>query len=407
MVPHETSAAETSTQNADERVRVVMVSGFLGGGKTTALQTIGERLSDQGYTVGMITNDQASGLVDTSILDRTDGTVVEIPGGCFCCNFDELLQASSSISQQDVDILLAEPVGSCTDLVATVINPLRSMYADDFAVAPLTVILDPDRVQSYLDETSKTLPKEVRYIFRMQVEEADIIVLNKTDTLADDETARLAKKLQDRVGNRPVIPLSAKHKDGIDRWLSAIFTGEETDDASDGDEQETAEGRALTDIDYDTYADGEAKLGWVNLTVSFDGPFETSQFTTELMDRVHQALRADSIEVAHLKFSLEAAGELCHANLTATDNEPRYANINLGSVTDGRLVFNARAVGNPEEIRTIANDALTATARTLNMEMTIEKEQAFRPDYPEPTHRIDDDAVPASGLDTSDLAQFN
>jgi Putative GTPases (G3E family) len=383
-----------------------MVSGFLGAGKTTALQTIGERLTDQGYTVGMITNDQASGLVDTSILDRTDGTVVEIPGGCFCCNFDELLQASSSISQQDVDILLAEPVGSCTDLVATVINPLRSMYADDFAVAPLTVILDPDRVQSYLDETTKTLPEEVRYIFDMQVEEADVIVLNKTDTLTSDETARLAKKLQDRVGNRPVIPLSAKQQDGIDRWVSEIFTGEETDNVSDGDGQETAEGRALTDIDYDTYADGEAKLGWVNLTASLEGPFEPSQFTTELMHRVHQALRADSIEVAHLKFSLEAAGELCHANLTATDNEPRYANINLGSVTEGRLVFNARAVGNPEEIRTIASDALTATARTVNMEITIEKEQAFRPDYPEPTHRIDD-AVPASGLDTSDLAQFD
>ena len=407
MPPHETSATVSPIQTADEQVRVVMVSGFLGAGKTTALQTIGERLTDQGYTVGMITNDQASGLVDTSILDRTDGTVVEIPGGCFCCNFDELLQASSTISQQDVDILLAEPVGSCTDLVATVINPLRSMYADEFAVAPLTVILDPARVQSYLDETTETLPEEVRYIFRLQIEEADVVVLNKTDMLTDDDTARLVNQLQDRVGDRPVIPLSAKHQDGIDRWLSMIVTDEETDDPSDADGRVTAEGRALTDIDYDTYADGEAKLGWVNLTVTLDGQFEAAQFTTELMDRVHQSLRADSIEVAHLKFSLAAAEDLSHANLTATDAEPRYTNIDLGSVTEGRLVFNARAVGNPEEIRTIATDALTATARTLKTEITIEKEQAFRPEYPEPTHRIDDDAVPASGLDTSDLAQFD
>jgi len=52
-------------------IQMLLVSGFLGAGKTTALQTIGERLSERGYTVGMITNDQARGLVDTSVLNTT------------------------------------------------------------------------------------------------------------------------------------------------------------------------------------------------------------------------------------------------------------------------------------------------------------------------------------------------
>jgi Ni2+-binding GTPase involved in maturation of urease and hydrogenase len=101
MTHHDTSAAASAPESAGEPIQVVMVSGFLGAGKTTALHTVGKQLTEQGYTVGMITNDQASGLVDTSILDQTDGTVVEIPGGCFCCNFGQLLNAAHSIKTQD------------------------------------------------------------------------------------------------------------------------------------------------------------------------------------------------------------------------------------------------------------------------------------------------------------------
>jgi G3E family GTPase len=394
MAQHDQSATTDTTDSDDDPVPVVMVSGFLGAGKTTALQTVGAKLTEQGYTVGMITNDQASGLVDTSILDRTAGTVVEIPGGCFCCNFGKLLRAAHSIDEQGVDILLAEPVGSCTDLVATVINPLRELHDDEFAVAPLTAVLDPGRVQSYLTDDAATLPEEVRYIFRLQVEEADVIALNKADTLTHDETTRMVEELETRVGDRPVIPVSAAQQDGMDRWMSVVLDGIETGDWFETVGQVTATGRALTDIDYDTYAEGEAKLGWVNMSVSLDGPVDTASFQTELMDRLQQALRTDDIEVAHLKFSIAADDTLSHANLTATDSEPSYSGSDPGTVAEANLVLNARAVGAPADIRTIASDAITATATSTGVDMTIEEEQAFRPEYPEPTHRIDGDTTP-------------
>lgn len=144
-----------------------MVSGFLVTGKTTALQTIGAKLPERGYTVGIITTDQASGLVDTSILDRTAGTVVEIPGGCFCCNVGQLLKATPSLDNQGVDLLLAEPVGNCIDLVATVITLLRDLYDDEFAVAPLTAVLDPDTCSPISLPTRWHAPKTYRHIFRI------------------------------------------------------------------------------------------------------------------------------------------------------------------------------------------------------------------------------------------------
>jgi G3E family GTPase len=387
---------DATSDAVPDPIRMLLVSGFLGAGKTTALQTVGRKLSERGHTVGMITNDQASGLVDTSILETTAGRVVEIPGGCFCCNFQDLIAAIHSIGTEDIDILLAEPVGSCTDLVATVINPLRTLYADEFDVAPLTVMLDPSRVQAYLADGEGALPEEVAYIFRMQVEEADLILLNKTDTLTEEETARLVFELEQRVGQRPVIPVSAEDGSGIETWLTAVFDRLESDEQFDAGRQETvaARGGALTDIDYDTYAEGEAKLGWVNTTVELDGRFEVSGFRTGLMHRLQRAFSAAGIEVAHLKFSIAAEGRLCHANLTATDSDPGYSGPELGAVAGGELVFNVRAVGDPEEIRAIAETAIDETAAAAGADARTERTQAFRPEYPEPIHRIDSESRP-------------
>jgi G3E family GTPase len=372
-------------------IQMLLVSGFLGAGKTTALQTIGERLSERGYTVGMITNDQARGLVDTSVLNTTAGRVVEIPGGCFCCNFEDLLMAAHTIGAEDVDILLAEPVGSCTDLVATVVNPLQTLHTSEFDVAPLTVMLDPDRVQSYLTGGNNSLPQEVQYIFRMQVEEADLILLNKVDTLSAKETTQIVTDLKDRVGKRPVIPVSAITGDGIERWLAALFDQLESNEQFDTNYRETVEtrGGALTDIDYDTYAKGEAELGWVNMTVELTGHFEVSTFRSALITRLQRAFSSGGIEVAHLKFSIAAEGSLCHANLTTTEGEPGYSGPDIGDVTDGELVVNIRAVGDPEAIHSIADSSIEQTAIAASVDMQLKQAQAFRPEYPEPVHRID------------------
>lgn len=384
------TAEDDGKGTAQGLTRFVLVSGFLGAGKTTSMKAIGERLTRRGYKVGMITNDQASDLVDTSILDETGGQVREISGGCFCCNFGDLMDAAQSVLDRGVDILLCEPVGSCTDLVATVINPLRSMYEEEFSVAPLTVILDPSRVRAFVTgDEDADLPEEVRYIFRLQVEEADIVALNKTDTLDSEENDRLVSALEDQVGDRPVLPVSAKHKDGIEDWISLIMSDLES------------EGRALTDIDYDTYAEGEAKLGWVNLALDLEGRFEANQFRERLMDRVQPAIREKGIEVAHLKFSISTEDELCHANLTSTTGDPGYGGADLGEIDEARLVFNARAVGDPEDIQTVAIDAINDTAAEASVDVTIEEVRSFRPEYPEPVHRMDDgeDARPEQDVE--------
>lgn len=108
-------------------IDLVIVGGFLGVGKTTTLSYLARILTRRGRKVGIVTNDQGRTLVDTKFQANLELPVVEVVGGCFCCRFDDLVtQADALISQYQVDIILAEPVGSCTDLVATVCKPLES-----------------------------------------------------------------------------------------------------------------------------------------------------------------------------------------------------------------------------------------------------------------------------------------
>ena len=122
----------------DAPIRLVPVGGFLGSGKTTLLRRAAERFRQNGVRVALIANDQAPNLVDTELLRQQGLAVAEVSGGCFCCRFDKLVCSIKALLDTNApQVILAEPVGSCTDLSATVIRPLGRLYPATVEVAPL------------------------------------------------------------------------------------------------------------------------------------------------------------------------------------------------------------------------------------------------------------------------------
>ena len=211
-------------------VRLIFVGGFLGSGKTTALGALAKLLIRRGKRVGIVTNDQSGNLTDTLVvrqmLDKLDVPVEEVVGGCFCCKFDELIDHVDKILAHNPDILLGEPVGSCTDFVAAVANPVKINYRDGFVFAPLSTMVDPDRVRELLlGESPTTFPEDVRYLFGKQLEEADLIVLNKVDQAGQEESSRLAGLLRSRFPSKQVLAVSAREGEGMDAWLELVLTG--------------------------------------------------------------------------------------------------------------------------------------------------------------------------------------
>src|ERR1044071_4676087 len=84
--PKATPSAESARHEprTSDKARYIMIGGFLGSGKTPSVARLAQRLTDQGRRVGLITNDQGSGLVDTAMLRSRGFATEEIPGGCFC-----------------------------------------------------------------------------------------------------------------------------------------------------------------------------------------------------------------------------------------------------------------------------------------------------------------------------------
>src|SRR5947207_9406545 len=207
-----------------KRARYIMIGGFLGAGKTTCVARLAQQLAAQGRKVGLITNDQGSDMVDTAMLRSRGFATEEITGGCFCCRFNSLVEAAGKLTQATApDVFIAEPVGSCTDLVATVTYPLRRIYGSDFTIAPLSVLLDPIRALRILDvEPGGRFSDKVRYIYLKQIEEADLLVVNKAELLDPVRLERLRDALHRQFPSKEMLTVSARTGAGLDEWFHKL-----------------------------------------------------------------------------------------------------------------------------------------------------------------------------------------
>ncbi len=389
----------TPTSTPSPSARYIMIGGFLGSGKTTAMGRLARHLSDQGLSVGLITNDQAGGLVDTQLMRGQGFATEEIAGGCFCCRFNTLVDAAAKLSADTrPDVFIAEPVGSCTDLVATVTYPLRRMYGADFSIAPLSVLVDPLRARRVLGlDTERSFSPKVTYIYKKQLEEADLIIINKSDLLSPAELDELEAELARAFSTAQVLRASARHGQGLDTWFDAILS-------------QTQSARSPMEVDYEIYAEGEALLGWLNATVTLQAEreFDANAFLKALASAIHQHLNETGAEVAHLKMTYSpddgVAGEIASVNLVRNDNVPETGMHLDEPSTGGQLILNLRAEADPEQLARFASESLEqTTAQVPGLSFTLDHEEHFRPGKPVPTHRdgeapvIKGGCIPGSG----------
>ena len=361
-----------------EPARYVMIGGFLGAGKTTAVARLARHLTDRGRRVGLICNDQSSGLVDTTLL-RSRG----LPGRGDHRRLLLLpLQLAAGGGREPdpdsrPDLFLAEPVGSCTDLVATVSYPLRRIYGDRFTVAPLSVLVDPVRAARMVGLVDgRSFSEKVIYVYRKQLQEADVIVVNKCDAHPADLIDRLSAALGEEFPHAAVLTCSARTGTGVEKWFETVLA-------------DNPASRSL-EIDYDIYAAGEALLGWLNCTVQLhaDEPFDGNRTLVDLARQVRGRLAAAGEEIAHLKMTLDArdgSGTLSVVSLVGTDREPDLRESLLDRVDAGELVVNLRAETDPARLEAVLRGTL---ASLDGVEARVEHLERLRPGRPVPTHRM-------------------
>ena len=308
---------------------IAVVGGFLGAGKTTLILTSARLLEQRGLKAAAILNDQGDDLVDTHFAGRLGLACDQVTGGCFCCRFPDLVEAAERLAEYRPDVIFAEAVGSCTDIVATTLRPLLRDHEDRFRIAPLTVVLHP---QPAFDDP------DLDFLYRNQLAEADLLF---------------------------------ERGHSVAAWLDRLLSGA------------IAAGAKTLDIDYTRYAEAEAALAWLNARVTADAepPISAAMLVGPLLDRLEARIR-----IVHLKLYTESDAGYLKAALTGNGRDPAIEGA-LDASPSGRhdILLNLRALADPESLRAIVEREFTA----LPARLAWRNVQCFRPSPPVPYQRLE------------------
>lgn len=358
------------------QTELILIGGFLGAGKTTFMRELSRCFTKKGKKVGLITNDQASALVDTALLSEENDHVVEVSGSCFCCNFKGFADAVTSLRASGVDTIIAEPVGSCTDLSATIMQPVKEKCASEFRLYPLSVLIDPQRLSEILGDAPATLHPSAAYIVTKQLEEADLIVINKSDLLSEADMKELVEKTRAKFPDKPVTVVSALTGAGIEDWLDTVSSM-------------AAAGKTITNVDYDVYAEGEAVLGWLNMAVELEKPGEDwDAFASCLLNTLGEKFDKAGLSVAHVKIRLETGGKSMLGNITGSKDTAQVRDC-AGKGDKANLTINARVETSPENLLDMVESSLQQICAAEGIRYCIAASNCLQPGRPEPTFRYD------------------
>ena len=362
-------------------IRFIALSGFLGAGKTTTLITAAKLLEQQQRRVAVVTNDQGVDLVDTKLARSSLDSVAEVTGGCFCCRFEDLMAVVNElIETKTADTVIAEAVGSCTDLQATVVRPLRKYYANEFSVAPLTTVVDPHRLRAFARAAARGEPEsDLSYLFGKQIAEAEVIAVNKTDLIGAEETAAIVAALGEQNPAAVIVPYSARTGAG----LADLVRSWQAEARWGGD----------LGVDYDRYAAAEAQLAWLNLTFTLSAAessgFVPARWAHAALGKLAEIAEADHVEIGHAKLVIDTSEGMTKMSLAGTGAEPTVDVAIAAPAQHGTAVVNARVACEPKILDKAVREAAAHADRVAGAcSEIVDGTVSFKPSYPRPVHRL-------------------
>jgi G3E family GTPase len=160
-------------------IQSFIITGFLGVGKTTMLtNTVKKYFSDK--KVAIVVNEFGDIGIDGNILSNVYSQVLEISEGCICCQLAEEFESGvmEIISKYDPEIIFVETSGASEPFPI-----FLSMQNLGISVEGVICVVDAKNLASYKDNSTA----------KYQIGGSNIIVLNKTDLVNDDELDAVKK----------------------------------------------------------------------------------------------------------------------------------------------------------------------------------------------------------------------
>ena len=213
---------------------IILITGYLGSGKTTLMQKL---LEQENRKIALIVNDMGSINIDAGLLNKTGNKVaqvemVELQNGCICCTLrDEFIAEIERISKEpDIEAVFVEASGiSEPSAIAGCFigyeedNPDTNVY-----LSSIVSVVDADRIyREFLNDLSMATDTDEGDVINLvidQIEFCNLILLNKTDLLNDEQLEEVTKALRDLQSKAEIIPCVQGNIDA-----SLILDGREFD----------------------------------------------------------------------------------------------------------------------------------------------------------------------------------
>ncbi len=179
-------------------VPALVVSGFLGAGKTTLVKHLIADAQQQGLKLAVVSNEFGELGIDRALLQEEGGPgYVELEGGCVCCQLSgELLKTLQNLWETiHPDRVVVETSG-----VALPFETLMTFWRE-----PVTEWVGESLAVVVVNAEQVAEGRDLEGTFEQQVSSADLLVLNKLDLVEEDSLASLEGKLESMAPGAPLI----------------------------------------------------------------------------------------------------------------------------------------------------------------------------------------------------------
>lgn len=180
-----------------ERIPALVVSGFLGSGKTTLVRALLKDAQRQGLKVAVVSNEFGELGIDEALLGDGEEAFVELEGGCVCCKLSDELRDTLQMLWTRVhpDRVVVETSG--------VAMPFETQL--NFWREPVSTWVSSDMAVVVINAEQLAQGRDLDGTFEYQVSSADLLLLNKIDLVEADQVDDLLAQIKEMAPETPVV----------------------------------------------------------------------------------------------------------------------------------------------------------------------------------------------------------